>query len=180
MDATLKQAGALYVLGLERQLPHSPDKVWRALTEREHLRRWFPCDIEGAWKVGEPLRFHFLNGEDEGLPEEDLHGEVLAVDPPRLLEYRWGRHFIRCEIEPEGEGCRLHFSESFDDPSWGARNGAGWEMCLENLDLLLDAAELAKFAVEVWRDKWQRYVRKFEPESGPQQGMPDSHPDKDE
>jgi Activator of Hsp90 ATPase homolog 1-like protein len=30
-----------------RYLPHPPAKVWRALTEPEHLAAWFPTTIDG-------------------------------------------------------------------------------------------------------------------------------------
>ncbi len=30
-----------------RRLPHPPEKVWRALTEAEHLAAWFPTTVEG-------------------------------------------------------------------------------------------------------------------------------------
>lgn len=176
MDASLTKTGPRYTLGLERRLAHSPEKVWRVLTERDLLNQWFPCDVEGEWKVGSELRFNFLHGEGEGLPEEELRGEVLVLDPPRLLEYRWGTHLLRCELTADGDGCRLLFSESFEDASWGARNAAGWEMCLDNLELLVQGATLAKFVAEVWRKKFARYVGKFEPQVGPQQGMPESHP----
>ena len=138
------------------------------------LKQWFPADVEGEWKVGSALRFTFLHGEGDGLPEEELRGEVLAVEPPRLLEYRWGQHVLRCELIAEGDGCRLLFSESFEDASWGARNAAGWEMCLDNLELLLRGAAIAKFAVEIWKRKFDHYVDKFEPKAGPQQGMPEN------
>ncbi len=175
MEATLKKSGSRYTLGLERRLAHPPEKVWRVLTERELLRQWFPCDVEGEWTVGSELRFIFLHGEGEGLSEEELRGEVLAVDPHRLLEFRWGSSHLRCELIPDGEGCRLLFSETLPDASWGARNAAGWEMCLDNLDLLIEGLAVAKFAVEVWRGKFGRYVRKFEPEFGPQERPPQSH-----
>lgn len=177
MDAKLEKTdGPWYTLRLERRLAHPPEKVWRVLTEREALRQWFPCDVEGEWKAGARLAFTFLHGEGEGLPDEDLRGEVLAVDPPRLLEFRWGTHVLRCELVADGDGCRLLFSESFDDASWGARNAAGWEMCLGNLDRLLRGAAPAEFDVDVWRKKFARYVAQFEPEMGPQQGMPETHP----
>ncbi len=177
MDATLKQSGSRYVLALERRLAHPPEKVWRVLTERELLKQWFPCDVAGAWTVGSELRFTFLHGEGDDLPEEDLRGEVRTVEPPRLLEFRWGDHEFRCELVPHEGGCRLLFSESFEDASWGARNAAGWEMCLDNLGLVLDGAAVAKFAVEVWKERFAHYVSKFEPDAGPQQGMPESHPE---
>ena len=172
MDAEFRKAGSRYTLGLERRLAHSPEKVWRVLTERELLKQWFPCDIEGEWKVGAELRFVFLHGEGEGLPEDELRGEVLAVEPPRLLEFRWGKSLLRCELIVDGDGCKLLFSETLDDASTAARNAAGWEMCLESLDTILQAGTLAKFAWDVWQAKFQHYVKKFEPEFGPQQGPP--------
>ncbi len=176
MQATFKKVGGRYMLELERRLAHSPEKVWRVLTERELLRQWFPSDIEGEWKAGAGLKFIFLHGEGEGLSEEELRGEVLTVDPPRLLEFRWGDHLLRCELIAEGDGCRLLFSETLGDASTGARDAAGWEMCFDNLDLLLQGVSPASFALDVWRGKFEQYVKKFEPVAGPQQGMPENHP----
>lgn len=176
MEATFTKVGARFTLGLERHLAHAPEKVWRVLTERELLKQWFPCDVAGEWKVGAELQFIFLHGEGEGLSEEELRGEVVTVDPPRLLEFRWGKHLLRCELIAEGDGCRLLFSETLEDASMGARNAAGWELCLENLDLLLQGASLASFALDVWQGKFARYVKKFEPIVGPQQGIPENHP----
>ena len=174
MDATLTKVRSRYRLGLERRLAHPPQQVWRVLTERNLLRQWFPCDVEGEWSVGSELRFTFLHREGEGLSDEELRGEVLTVDPPRLLEFRWGTSQIRCELIPEGNGCRLLFSETLD-ASWGARSAAGWEMCLDNLDLLLDGAAIAKFAIDVWRGKFSHYVKKFERKFGPQLEPPIYH-----
>ncbi len=176
MEARLEQDGTGYALIVERRLAHAPEKVWRVLTERDLLRQWFPCDVEGGWAPGADLRFTFLHGEGEGLPDEDLRGEVLAADEPRLLEFRWGRHRLKFELIPEGEGTRFRLSEHFDDPSWGARNAAGWEQCLENLDLILEGVGAAKFVAEVWREKFRHYVRKFEPVFGRQQNPPEDHP----
>ncbi len=176
MDATFTKTGPQYTLLLVRRLPYTPEKVWRVLTERELLRQWFPCDVEGEWKVGAELRFIFLHGEDEGLSEEELRGEVLTVEPPSYLEFRWGDHLYRCKLTAEAGGCKLVFSDSFADASEGARHAAGWEMCFENMDLLLDSAELVKFVVAVWQDKFEHYVKKFEAEAGPQQGLPENYP----
>ncbi len=176
MDATFTQDGERYTLALERRLAHPIDKVWRALTERELLKQWFPCDVQGAWQEGAPLSFRFLHGEGDGLPEDQLRGEVLEVDAPRLVVFRWGDSVLRAELEPDGDGCRLRYSESVLDPSWGARNAAGWELCLENLGLLLQGASLAKFVVQTWRARYEHYAARFEPVFGPQQDMPEDHP----
>ena len=174
MDASFTKTGKRYTLMFERNLAHSPEKVWRVLTERELLKQWFPCDVEGEWKVGAELRFTFLHGEGDGLSDDELRGEVFAVDPPSHLEFRWGDHFYLCNLTVKGDGCRFVFSDSFEDASQGARNAVGWEMCLDNLDLLLEGAALAKFALDVWKEKFERYANKFESKAGPQQGLPEN------
>ena len=40
-----------------RELPHPVEKVWRAVTEPEHLGAWFPDQIVGERRAGAPLRF---------------------------------------------------------------------------------------------------------------------------
>jgi len=47
---------------LERHLPDPPPIVWQALTERERLRSWFPCDVAvsgGRWEPGAAITFTF-------------------------------------------------------------------------------------------------------------------------
>ena len=176
MDATLTKDGPQFTLSLERRLAHSPEKVWRVLTERDLLRQWFPADVEGEWQVGSPLQFIFKHGEGDGLSDEELRGEVLAVEPMRLLEFRWGKDIIRCEVTPVEDGCRFLLSHTFEDGSMGARSAAGWEFCLENLDLLIQGASLAKFSVELWQGRFRHYAKKFEPAAGPQQGLPENYP----
>lgn len=174
MDASFAKVDGRYTLTLERRLAHPPEKVWRVLTERELLKQWFPADIEGGWEVGASLRFTFLHGEGDGMPEEDLRGEVMRMEPPNLLEFRWGKGVIRAEVTADGDGSFFRFSETLDDPSWGARNAAGWEMCFDSLETVLQGGALAKFAWDVWRAKFTHYVAKFEPLFGPQQGPPEN------
>ena len=96
MDASLTNSGEGFTLALERRLRHAPAKVWRVLTETEFLNQWFPAHVHGDWEVGAQLRFEFQHGEGEGLSEEDMRGEVLAVERERLLAFRWGQHVLRC------------------------------------------------------------------------------------
>ncbi len=48
MDAAMTKSGERYTLALERRLPHSPEKVWRVVTEKELLHRWFPAHVIGV------------------------------------------------------------------------------------------------------------------------------------
>lgn len=56
---TCERAAGVSVLRYRRRLPHPREKVWRALTEDEHLAGWFPTTIEGARAPGASLRFCF-------------------------------------------------------------------------------------------------------------------------
>src|SRR5919204_948742 len=91
---------------LERHLPDPPAGVWKALTERAHLRSWFPSDVildGGRWEVRATIAFPF--------PPETidltLTGEVLEVDEPDLLVFTWGEDTLRFELSPEAGGTRL-------------------------------------------------------------------------
>ena len=63
MQGQLERIDGRWQLRFTRKLAHPPEKVWRALTELEHLAAWFPTDIEGERAPGAELRFVFRNGE---------------------------------------------------------------------------------------------------------------------
>src|SRR5260370_11114754 len=75
----LEPAGTRWRLRYMRHLKHAPDKVWRALTEPEHLQAWFPQKIVGGWAVGATLKFVSDNG--------DFEGKVPAYQPPPLAAF---------------------------------------------------------------------------------------------
>jgi uncharacterized protein YndB with AHSA1/START domain len=83
-DATLMPEGAQPAIRLERVLADPPAVVWRALTERDQLRSWFPSDVVvdgGEWVVGAALTFRF----PPEVIDTTLTGEVLTVDEPHTL-----------------------------------------------------------------------------------------------
>jgi uncharacterized protein YndB with AHSA1/START domain len=41
--AQVRKDGEKWTLILVRELRHSPEKVWQALTDPVHLREWAPC-----------------------------------------------------------------------------------------------------------------------------------------
>ena len=49
---TLDRDGERFVLTFRRRLAHPPERVWRALTEPEHLEHWFPTTIDGERAAG--------------------------------------------------------------------------------------------------------------------------------
>lgn len=120
-------------LSFERVYHHSIDKVWRAVTEPEHQAVWFPQQILGEPRPGAALRF-VISVE----PEDGFDGEMLAYDPPRLMEMRWGASRLRIELHAEGDDTRLVLAETLPDVGGAARNGAGWHECLDRLTAVID------------------------------------------
>jgi uncharacterized protein YndB with AHSA1/START domain len=114
-EGTLEPVGDGWRLRFTRRLAHAPDKVWRALTEPEHLKAWFPDEISGDWTVGGKLFFSSEWGNHEG--------EVLAFDPPRMVEFRWGLDTLRLEVTPDGDGSVLTLLDTPDELGKGARRG---------------------------------------------------------
>jgi uncharacterized protein YndB with AHSA1/START domain len=165
-DATLVAGGSRPAVRLERILSDPPSVVWRALTEREQLREWFPCDVivaGGRWEAGAAISFPF----PPEVIDITLTGEVLAADEPKLLSYTWGEETLRFELYPEGEGTRLVLIDQLP-PGAAARNAAGWDDCLDRL-----AGWPA--VPETWKSRFAAYSAAFEPELGPQEGPPASY-----
>jgi hypothetical protein len=52
--AEVRKDGEKWTLILVRELRHSPEKVWQALTDPAHLREWAPFEPMGAWVRLEP------------------------------------------------------------------------------------------------------------------------------
>lgn len=162
-DTTLLTDGARPAVRLVRHLPDPPAVVWQALTEREQLRSWFPCDVivdGGRWEVGATITFPF----PPDVMDVTLTGEVLRVDEPNLLAFTWGEDALRFELSPEEEGTRLVLIDELPADS-AARNAAGWENCLDRLAGLEPASD-------TWQARFERYAAEFEPALGPQEGRP--------
>jgi uncharacterized protein YndB with AHSA1/START domain len=171
--ADLETAGGTAQLRFTRTFHHPPEKVWRALTEPEHIREWFPSDIEGERAAGAPLRFVFR--ENEG---PVIEGEMLVWDPPSVLEMRWGDDLLRFELEPDGPdgtGTRMTFVNTFPEIGKAARDAAGWHSCLAALDADLDGRAEASNLRSGWKEAHDVYVERFPAEAatiGPPAGAP--------
>lgn len=162
----LDQSGDRWQLRFTRRLPHPPQKVWRALTEPEHLRAWFPQEVEGRWEVGARLRF--VDGDFA------FHGELLTFEPPTLLEYQWGEDLLRFELQPDGDGTVLTLVDTFDDRGKAARDAAGWHACLDVLECALAGQEPGFDPGARWGEVHPRYVEELGPEAatiGPPEGF---------
>jgi len=161
--ARVQKDGDKWTLVLVRELRHSPQKVWQALTDPAHLREWAPFDADRSLgTTGTTVKLTTV-GAPAPLVTETT---VTRAEPPRLLEYNWGGGDIRWELEPAGGGTRMTLWANIDRRfiSMGA---AGWHICLDVLDHLLGETPIGRIAgVEVMKfDGWQRlnaeYAKQF-------------------
>jgi uncharacterized protein YndB with AHSA1/START domain len=155
----LEQRGDDWTLTFTRRLPHPPERVWRAVTETDHLAAWFPDRIEGDFREGAPLRFVTQTGDA-------FDGEMLVYEPPSVLELRWGTDRIRIEVAPDGDGdgTVLTLRDTFTDLGKAARDGAGWHECLARLDAHLAGAP-GPAVDDTWPAVHPRYVDALGPEA---------------
>jgi len=151
--AQVKKDGEKWTLILTRDLRHPPEKVWQALTDPAHLREWAPFEADsGLGRAGTTVKLKWANAANV------FEATVTHADAPRVLQFG----DIRWELEPLGGGTRLTLWHSIDRRfiAWGA---AGWHICFDVLDHLLDGEPIgrivgpdaAKFGA------WQRLVAEY-------------------
>src|SRR5260370_1717343 len=134
--AQVRKDGEKWTLILVRELRHSPEKVWQALTEPAHLREWAPVVADGRrGTAGATVKLTWV-----GAPTP-IETTVTRADVPRLLEY----NDIRWELEALGGGTRLTLWHSIDRRfiSWGA---AGWHICFDVLERLRPGGPIRRIA----------------------------------
>jgi uncharacterized protein YndB with AHSA1/START domain len=147
-------------LRFTRILGHPQAKVWRAVTEPEHLASWFPTTIEGERAAGASLRFTLPN--DLGEP---FDGEMLVYDPESMIEFRWGPDVVRIELRPVADGTELTLLDTLEERGKAARDGAGWHTCLDALEAALAGENGARAQMNTWSEVHPHYVERFGPEA---------------
>src|SRR5260370_12854938 len=99
----LRRDGEKWTLMLVRELCHSPEKVWQALTDPAHLREWAPFDADGSLgTVGATVKLTTVAAPKPHVTET----KVTQAVAPEVLEYNWGDHNMRWELEDLEGGTR--------------------------------------------------------------------------
>src|SRR5207249_3753505 len=102
--AQVRKDGEKWTLILVRELRHSPEKVWQALTDPAHLREWAPFDADGSLgTVGAKVKLTTVGAPALRVSETT----VTRADAPKVLEYNWGGFDMRWELEALAAGTRL-------------------------------------------------------------------------
>jgi uncharacterized protein YndB with AHSA1/START domain len=155
--AQVRKDGEKWTLILVRELRHSPEKVWQALTDPAHLREWAPFEVDGSLgTVGTTVKLTWA-----GAPTAQ-ETTVTRADAPKALEYS----DVRWELEALDGGTRLTLWHNINRRfiSMGA---AGWHICFDVLDRLLSGTPIGRIigGDAMKFDGWQRlnaeYAKQF-------------------
>ena len=128
---------------IEREIPHPPEKLWRALTQPHLIEEWLmKNDFQPV--VGHSFN---LRGEWGGV----LDCEVLAVEPNKTLSYSWNfenddaayalRSVVTFTLTPTSAGTHLRMEQAGFRPDQKQAFGgahAGWKSFFANLDQVLE------------------------------------------
>jgi uncharacterized protein YndB with AHSA1/START domain len=156
--AEVRKDGEKWTLILVRELRHSPEKVWQALTDPAHLHEWAPFDVDGSLdRVGKTVKLTWA-----GNPKP-IETRVTRVDGPKALEYG----DIRWELKAFAGGTRLTLWINIDRRfvAWGA---AGWHISFDVLERLLAGDPIGRIAGgEAMKfEGWQRLVGEYAEQFG--------------
>jgi len=123
---------------VEREIPHPPEKLWRALTQQHLIEEWLMKNDFGL-----DLGHRFQLRGDWG----HVDCEILEVDPGRTLSYAWNTthddpvyaldSVVTFTLEPTAAGTLLRMEQVGFRPdqkqAFGGAKG-GWPIHLENLE----------------------------------------------
>jgi uncharacterized protein YndB with AHSA1/START domain len=128
-------------LSFEFDLPHAPEKVWRALTEPELLSEWLLPVFDFRLDAG--ATFTFRTQPQPGW-DGVVNCRLLEIEPHRKLSWRWVvgdiDTVVTFTLTPTASGTRLSLVHSGFRPDQkrnlaGARYG--WKMMTGKLVELL-------------------------------------------
>ena len=131
---------------VEREIPHPPEKIWRALTQSRLMEEWL---MKNDFKPIVGHRFN-LRGDWGGV----LDCQVLAVEPNKTLTYTWNfahdhaaynlQSVVTFTLTPTSTGTHLRMEQSgFRPEQKQAFGGAksGWQQFFAKLERVLARAD---------------------------------------
>jgi uncharacterized protein YndB with AHSA1/START domain len=152
MLAVIEKVEGGYIARFDRQLTHSVEKVWAALTENDKLEKWMPnLQIENLQKEG-IIKFNLNDGTGSSF---DIR--ILEFQKYSVLEYEWGDGWVRFELYPKLDGCLLVLKEFINTLiDHTSKDLAGWHICLDILSALLNG-----HFMDFPKDEWAKFHEKY-------------------
>ena len=155
-NAQVQKGGEKSTLILVRELRHSPEKVWKAITDPAHLREWAPFDVDGSMAAVGTVKLTWV-----GSPTP-LETRVTRAEAPKVLEY----NDMRWELEPIAGGTRLTLWSTIDR-RFVSMGAAGWHIALDVLDYFIGGTPIGRIAggdamkFEGWQRLNAEYAKQF-------------------
>lgn len=140
----MSDANETKTLVIERDMPHSPEKIWRALTQGALIKEWL---MDNDF---EPVVGHHFKFRSTPVPGWNgiIDSEVLVIEPHKKLSYSWGtmgmKSLVVWTLAASKSGTLVRMEQSgFRSEQDAAYKGAtyGWQKFLGNLEKV--AAKLA-------------------------------------
>jgi uncharacterized protein YndB with AHSA1/START domain len=133
----MTDAAPTRTLVIEREVPHPPEKVWRALTQGFLIERWL---MKNDFQ---PIVGHRFNFRSTPMANWDgvIDGEVLVVEPNSRLSYSWGsmglKSVVAWTLTPTKGGTHVRMEQSgFGSEEDSYYKGAryGWQNFIAGLE----------------------------------------------
>jgi uncharacterized protein YndB with AHSA1/START domain len=126
-------------LVVEREFPHPPEKLWRALTQPHLIAEWLMRnDFEPV--LGREFKLHVESPRWSGV----IDCKVLIVEPNHKLAYNWNSQgletVVTFTLTPTKNGVQLRMEQSGFAPDRQQNyQGAkfGWQKFFGNLEQVL-------------------------------------------
>ena len=119
-------------ISFDFDLHHSPEKVWRALTDPELLAQWLLPAIGFELEPG--AKFTFKTQPYPGW-DGTVNCQLIEIEPHRKLSYTWTVPFldtvVTFTLTPTALGTRLSLVQSGFKPDQKRESGGaryGWKM----------------------------------------------------
>jgi uncharacterized protein YndB with AHSA1/START domain len=151
---TVSFEGEHATIAFERRYRHPVETVWAALTDPEHLARWYMTKARLDARTGGSIDYV------SGISQFHVTGKILTWDPPRVFEHEWNvepreylpkgeRSVIRWELTRDGEGTILRVTHRRLTRQTALGFVSGTHAFLERLEDELDGKPLRNWVKRV-------------------------------
>lgn len=144
-----------------RDIRHGPARVWAALTQAGMLPKWAPFRPSRNLDATGPVTLTMVDGSTP-----DTHqAEVMKVQAGKRVRYSWGENgILDWQIEASANGTRLILRHTVVDPAWITPAAAGWHICLDFAEILLDGHDIGPVLAEAAMEYgWERLAEYYGP-----------------
>jgi uncharacterized protein YndB with AHSA1/START domain len=122
-------------VAIEREIPHPPEKIWRALTQPQLIEEWL---MKNDFK---PIVDHKFNLRGDW---GTVDCQVKEVEPNKTLSYTWAAHglesVVKWTLTPTSKGTTLRMEQSgfrADQEQFYEGAKGGWRKFFANLEQVL-------------------------------------------